>query len=121
MRITPSSDVFRALQGLKIFSSPGAVPGAVPLEPADTLLGVLACNGSTAAVLLDLGAYLKFEDEWYLVPYDQIEVQLPATEVPPAPLVLTIPQGRIEILAGTPEAREAGRFFVRCAEKPAAV
>jgi hypothetical protein len=88
----------------------------VPLEPTDTLLGVLAFNGRTAAVLLDRGAYLRIEEDWCLVPYGAIVARIPPKELPIAPLTLVTPQGNIDILSGTSEVWNVGRFFTRCAE-----
>jgi hypothetical protein len=120
MRILPSSRVIRILQGLQSFRAPGVVPGAVPLEPTDTLLGVLAHEGRTAAVLLDRGAYLQIGEDWCLVPYGAIDVRLPPKEIPIAPLILIAPQGNFEILSGTSDVWEVGRFFMRCAEDASA-
>jgi len=116
MRITSSSRALRILQGLASFRSPGLVPGDVPLEPTDTLLGVLAVDKHTAAVLLDRGAYLRIGDDWQLVPYGAIEVRLPPRESPAAALALITPGGTAEILSGTSDLWEVGRFFMMCAE-----
>jgi hypothetical protein len=117
MRITSSSQVIRILHGLSSFQSPGAVPGDVPLEPTDTLLGVLGVGKAAAVVLLDCGAYLRVGDEWQLVPYGDIEVRIPARDAPAAPLELITPVGTAEILSGTSDVWEVGRFFTRCAEE----
>lgn len=116
MRIPVSSRVTHILQGLQSFRAPGVVPGDVPLEPTDTLLGVLALDGHTAAVLLDRGAYLHLGDDWCLVPYGAIEARLPPKELTVAPLTLVTPQGSVNMLSGTSEVWDVGRFFMRCAE-----
>ena len=115
MLITSSSQAIRSLHGLSSFQSPGVVPGAVPLEPTDTLLGVLGTGKATAAVLLDRGAYLHLGDEWQLVPYADIEARLPPEDAPTAPLALITPIGTAEVLAGASDFREVGRFFAMCA------
>jgi hypothetical protein len=106
----------RILHGLASFQSPGLVPGDVPLEPTDTLLGVLAVGKHTAAVLLDCGAYLRIGDDWQLVLYGAIEARLPPQESSAAPLALITPVGTAEILSGTADLWEVGRFFMTCAE-----
>ena len=116
MRTTVSSRVAGILQGLPSFRSPGVVPGDVPLEPTDTLLGVLALNGHTAAVLLDHGAYLRFGEDWSLVPYAAIVARPPPKELPIAPLELVTPLGNISMLAGTSDVWDVSRFFMGCAE-----
>jgi hypothetical protein len=121
MRNAVSSRVSHILQGLRSFCAPGVVPGDVPLEPTDTLLGVLALDSHTAAILLDRGAYLRIGEDWCLVPYGAIEVRFPPKDVPMAPLTLVTSMGNIDILAGTPDALEAGRFFMRCAEDASAI
>jgi hypothetical protein len=121
MRTLPSSRVAHILQGLQSFRAPGVVPGDVPLEPTDTLLGVLALGGRTAAVLLDRGAYLQFGEDWNLVPYGDISVGFPPKQIPIAPLTLTAPQGNVDILPGTSDVWDVGRFFMRCAEDANAV
>ena len=120
MRTAVSSRVTNILQGLQSFRAPGVVPGDVPLEPTDTLLGVLALDGHTDAVLLDRGTYLRIGEDWCLVPYGAIVVRLPPKELPIAPLTLVTPQGNIDILSGTSEVWEVGRFFMRCAEDASA-
>jgi hypothetical protein len=120
MRILSSSGVVRILQGLQSFRAPGVVPGDVPLEPTDTLLGVLAFGGRTAAVLLDRGVYLQIGEDWCLVPYGAIDVRFPLKEIPIPPLTLITPQGNVEILSGTSDVWEVGRFFMRCAEDASA-
>lgn len=116
MRVTSSSQAIRDLQGLPSFQSPGIVPGAVPLEPTDTLLGVLGAGKTTAAVLLDSGVYLHIGDEWQLVAYGDIEARVPAEDEPTAPLALVTPIGTAEVLSGASDIREVGRFFVQCAQ-----
>jgi len=120
MPIPASSRIVRTLQGLQSFSAPGAVPGDVPLEPTDTLLGVLAREGRTAAVLLDRGVYLQIGEDWCLVPYEAVDVRFPPKEIPIAPLTLVTPRGNVEILSGTSDVWEIGRFFMRCAEDASA-
>lgn len=120
MRTAVSSRATSILQGLQSFRAPGVVPGDVPLEPTDTLLGVLALNGQTAAVLLDRGAYLRIGEDWCLVLYGAIVVKFPPKEPPIAPLTLVTPQGNIDMLPGTSEVWEVGRFFMRCAEDASA-
>ena len=120
MRTSVSSRVTSILQGLQSFRSPGVVPGDVPLEPTDTLLGVLALEGRAAAVLLDRGVFLRIGEDWDLVPYGTISVRVPPKELPIAPLTLVTPQGDINILAGTSEVWEVGKFFMRCAEDASA-
>jgi hypothetical protein len=116
VRITSSSSAFQILQGLPSFSAPGVVPGDVPLEPADTLVGVLNVAGKASIVLLDVGAYIAMEDDWHFSPYAAIEVNFPPKDVEGAPLVLVTPHGSAQVLAGTADAWEVGRFFARCAE-----
>jgi hypothetical protein len=120
MRTAVSSRVTGILQGLHSFRAPGVVPGDVPLEPTDTLLGVLALDGHTAAVLLDRGAYLRIGEDWCLVPYGAIVARPPPKEIPIAPLTLVTPQGSTNILSGTSEVWEVSRFFMRCAEDASA-
>lgn len=120
VRNTLSSRVKGILQELQAFSATGRVPGDVPLEPTDTLLGVLALNGHTAAVLLDRGVFLRIGEDWGLVPYGAIVAQLPPREIPIPPLTLVTPLGNIDMLAGTSEVWEVGRFFMGCAEDAAA-
>jgi hypothetical protein len=116
MRTAVSSRVTGILQGLQAFRAPGVVPGDVPLEPTDTLLGVLALDGHAAAVLLDRGTYLRIGEDWCLVPYGAIVVKFPPKELPIAPLTLVTPLGNIDLFPGTSEVWEVGRFFMRCAE-----
>lgn len=120
MRTAVSSRVTQMLQGLQCFRAPGVVPGDVPLEPTDTLLGVLSIDGRAHAVLLDRGAYLRVGEDWCLVPYGGIDAKPPPKELPIAPLTLVTPLGHINILSGTSEVWEVGRFFMRCAEDASA-
>lgn len=117
LRTPVSSRVAQFLKELQSFRAPGVVPGDVPLEPSDTLLGVLAHGGRADAVLLDRGAYLRIGEDWCLVPYTAIEARLPPKELPIAPLTLVTPQGNINILAGTSDVWDVGRFFQKCAEE----
>jgi RimJ/RimL family protein N-acetyltransferase len=116
-RLAAVSSRVAQLHELQSFRAPGVVPGDVPLEPSDTLLGVLAHGGRADAVLLDRGAYLRIGEDWCLVPYSAIEARLPPKELPIAPLTLVTPQGNINILAGTSDVWDVGRFFQKCAEE----
>jgi hypothetical protein len=115
MRTSPQSRAHRILRGLSSFHTDSRVPENLRLSSNEQLVGILGAGDTPETILTDLGMHIHSSGGWSFISYGDIEVEFPPKDWPGAPLTLITPRGTFPILAGTRDAWEVGRYFMRCA------
>ena len=116
--VPPKQRVHRILGTSPCFRAKPALPEGVVLSPGEECLGGISSGGdSLESLLTDRGVYLRVASGWNFVSYDDIDdVSFPEKSDPKGTLTLRTTGGRFDLLRGSPDLWEAGRFFMRCAE-----
>jgi hypothetical protein len=120
MRVTPPSRASRILRKLRSFDGGGSKAPSPIGNVGGGVIGRLTSSSGSIVHLFEEGAQFEVAGTWRFVAYADISVRFPPKEPRGGPLTLGTPYGEVELLAGSQDAWEAGRFFMRCAEDASA-
>jgi len=118
--VPPKQRVHRILKGSNCFLSPAlcverSLQQDVFLSPGEEFLGAI-WGSRLESILTDRGAFFRVGSSWRFVAYGDVEdITFPTKSDPDGSLTLRTSIGSIDLLRGSPELWEVGRFFMRCA------
>ena len=121
MPVTASQRIHRILRRLSSFSPEVGDSHLQPIPEARSLLGGIfdLASGELSVVLLESGAQFESNGEWHYVPYSDIAVSFPPKGMTRAGLQVHTPSASFEVLPGSNDLWEVGRFLMRCASDAA--